>query len=140
MRPVSIARGMPILRHRHSASLPGATAKNLRPQRHGVAYWIERDGAAWLVRRPSSGLLGGMAALPGDDWSAGEPVVADAPIVRHVFTHFALELAIVARPDPVGEGWWQPLETLRQAGLPTLYTRAVSAVLDGGPKPLPRAA
>jgi A/G-specific adenine glycosylase len=121
-------------------AFPRRKPRTIRPKRFGVAYWIERDGAVWLVRRPSRGLLGGMAALPGDDWSAGEPLAAEAPSVRHVFTHFALELAILERPDPVGEGWWQPLDTLGQAGLPTLYKRAVAAVLEGRSGPLQRAA
>src|SRR6185369_10117652 len=32
-----------------------------RPHRHGVAWWIERAGSVWLVRRPAKGVLGGMA-------------------------------------------------------------------------------
>lgn len=119
---------------------PLPKAKRMRPQRFGVAYWTERDDAVWLVRRAPRGLLGGMAALPGDDWSAAEPTTADAPTVRHVFTHFALELAIVERPDPVGDGWWQGLDALGQAGLPTLYKRAVAAVLEGRSGRLQRAA
>ena len=43
----------------------------------------------------------------------------------HVFTHFRLELAVVASDRPTGEGWWQPLDGLVDAGLPTLYRRAV---------------
>jgi A/G-specific adenine glycosylase len=101
-----------------------------RPHRHGIAWWIERDGSVWLVRRPARGVLGGMAALPGSEWtepSAG-PVNAIAA-VRHVFTHFSLDLAIVPRAEPTSEGWWQPLDRLDEAGLPSLYRRAAKLVL-----------
>ena len=101
-----------------------------RPHRNGLAYWIERGGSVWLVRRPASGLLGGMAALPGSDWSKAKPSQVNAiASVRHVFTHFSLDLAIVPRAEPEGEGWWQPLESLAEAGLPTLYRRAAELVL-----------
>jgi A/G-specific adenine glycosylase len=100
-----------------------------RPHRHGVAYWIERNGSVWLVRRPAKGLLGGMAALPGDEWSGAEAAPGTIGTVRHVFTHFSLDLAIVPRCEPVGEGWWQPLDRLSEAGLPTLYRRAAEVVL-----------
>jgi A/G-specific adenine glycosylase len=105
--------------------------KRARPQRHGIAEWIERDGAVWLVRRPPAGLLGGMPALPGGDWT-DEPVAPAAPPlanIRHVFTHFALDLAIVRAARPRGEGWWQPLDRIAEAGLPTLYRRASEQVL-----------
>jgi A/G-specific adenine glycosylase len=52
--------------------------------------------------------------------------------VRHVFTHFSLDLSIVARARPEGEGWWQPLDRLGEAGLPTLYRRAADLVLAAG--------
>ena len=109
---------------------PAPKRKAVRPVRHGVAHWIERDGFVWLVRRPAKGLLGGMAALPGPDWT-GDPAPAGPVLVRvtHVFTHFRLELAIVAAAEPIGEGWWQPIEALADAGLPTLYRRAADMVL-----------
>src|SRR5260221_13417844 len=101
-----------------------------RPHRNGVAYWIERDRRVWLVRRPPSGLLGGMAALPGSDWSEDPPEGLSAiGAVRHVFTHFSLDLHVVPRAEPAGEGWWQPLESLAEAGLPALYRRAAELVL-----------
>jgi A/G-specific adenine glycosylase len=109
---------------------PAPKQRKRRPHRHGVAWWIERGGQVWLVRRPPKGLLGGMAALPGSAWT-------DAPhhgrnvlgTVRHVFTHFSLDLVIERRGDVAGEGWWQPLERLDEAGLPTLYRRAAELAL-----------
>jgi A/G-specific adenine glycosylase len=110
---------------------PRAKIRKDRPTRFGAAWWIERDGALWLIRRPPRGVLGGMAALPGTDWSDARGLFAERIArVRHIFTHFALELDIVERSDPVGEGWWQPLDAIGSAGLPTLYRRAVEAVLD----------
>jgi A/G-specific adenine glycosylase len=62
--------------------------------------------------RPDRGLLGGMAGPPGTDWTEAGPdsaaVAAAEPLrarfravqatVRHVFTHFALDLEVrVAR-------------------------------------------
>jgi A/G-specific adenine glycosylase len=110
---------------------PAPKPKRVRPERHGTAWWIERNGSIWLVRRPAPGLLGGMAALPGSDWR-DEPVPPNAAMVgaiRHVFTHFALSLHVERGERPVGEGWWQPLDTLAQAGLPTLYRRAADLAL-----------
>jgi A/G-specific adenine glycosylase len=111
---------------------PAAKRKAARPTRHGVAWWVERDRFVWLVRRPASGMLGRMSALPGPDWTDG-PEYSGPVLGRltHVFTHFRLELAVVAKKEPVGEGWWQPLESLDEAGLPTLYRRAADAALAG---------
>jgi len=101
-----------------------------RPHRHGVAWWIERGGAIWLVRRPPEGLLGGMAALPGSDWHDAPADPADAiGTVRHVFTHFSLDLQVVRRSETTGEGWWQRIDRLGDAGLPTLYRKAVELAL-----------
>lgn len=108
---------------------PPRKAKGARAKRYGSAYWIERGDCVWLVRRPASGLLGGMAALPSTEFG---PVPMDerpAAVVRHTFTHFELELAIVETAETVGDGWWQPLARLGEAGMPTLYCRAADAVM-----------
>lgn len=112
---------------------PAARRRVTKPVRYGTADWVQRGSAVWLVRRPARGLLGGMAALPGGDWTS-EPVATPTYALaglRHVFTHFELRLSVVAADQPNGEGWWQPIEALGEAGLPTLYRRAAEAVVDG---------
>ena len=126
-------------------AFPVKAPRKVRPVRYGTAQWIERDGAVWLVRRPSKGLLGGMPALPGSEWNT-HPLnlqhnrlpykaaiipykAAELAQVRHLFTHFELHLSVVASARVHGEGWWQPIETLDDIGLPSLYRRAVDAVL-----------
>jgi A/G-specific adenine glycosylase len=114
---------------------PRRGAKVERPQRFGVAFRAERDGALWLVRRPDKGLLGGMAGLPttewrGEAWSRAEalkhaPAKAKwkhAGAVRHVFTHFALTLDVyAAATEPGGEGWWGDA-----SALPTVFKKAAT--------------
>ena len=82
------------------------------------------------MRRPTKGLLGGMAALPGGDWTEADQG-GESPLgtVTHVFTHFRLNLRVERRSEPVGEGWWHPLDELENAGLPTLYRRAAEVAL-----------
>ncbi len=112
------------------AAYPEPKARAVRPHRFGIAYWIEQRGSVWLVRRPPRGVFGGMAALPGPEWTEQAAANVNAlGTVRHVFTHFSLDLAIVPRANPEGEGWWQPLDGLADAGLPTLYRRAADLAL-----------
>ncbi|MBA2918791.1 A/G-specific adenine glycosylase [Sphingomonas sp. MAH-20] len=119
---------------------PIRPAKAARPHRRGFAYWAEADGHVLLVTRPAKGLLGGMRALPTGAWGAA-PSLADAPLsaewrllpepVRHVFTHFSLDLSVacarVRRDEAAGE-WW-PIERLGEAGLPTLFDKAARLAL-----------
>ena len=102
------------------------------PQKYGIAYWIEHEGRVWLVRRPASGLLGGMAALPGTDWTEAPPSSGKAiAAIRHVFTHFSLDLSIELGAEAYGQGWWQPIGALGEAGLPTLYRKGALELLRG---------
>jgi A/G-specific adenine glycosylase len=91
---------------------PKKAPKPVRPLRRGAAFVAVRaDGAVLLRTRPPSGLLGGMSEMPMSDWTEiFDPATAwhDAPLqavwqlitspVRHVFTHFTLEL-VVYRAD-----------------------------------------
>jgi A/G-specific adenine glycosylase len=111
-------------------TFPTSREKRSRPHKHGVAYWTVRDGHVWLVRRPAKGVLGGMAALPGGNWSESASAMRHALcVIRHVFTHFSLDLTLELRSAPVGEGWWHPLDSLASAGLPTLYRKAAAEAL-----------
>lgn len=121
---------------------PVKAAKKAKPTRTGTAFWIERDGAVFLVRREGKGMLGGMRALPDDGWSARSDGHGAPPIsgewraggtVRHSFTHFDLELQLMVGDCadcaslPEGEFW--PVETVEAAGLPTVFAKAARLAL-----------
>jgi len=114
--------------------LPVKAPKKAKPLRQGRAFWIEREDEVWLVRRPDTGMLGGMRALPDDGWNAGGdgsggPDGQPLGLVRHGFTHFDLELSVQRVSDPLGDGEWWPLERLEEAGLPTLFAKAARLAL-----------
>ena len=110
---------------------PEPRKRATRPHKLGIAYWVERGGMVWLVRRPPKGLLGGMVALPSSEWTDVQPNWLNSiGVVRHVFTHFALDLHVVPGSEPIGEGWWHPIDQLTAAGLPTLYRKAADIVMN----------
>jgi A/G-specific adenine glycosylase len=117
--------------------LPARAEKPERPLRHGVAFWLTRaDGAVLLRRRPERGLLGGMIEIPSTPWRTVPWTFAEAvqiaPVtaawlplpgtVRHGFTHFQLELAVVSGVGAT-EGLWSPVERLGDHALPTLMKK-----------------
>nr|WP_246359687.1 A/G-specific adenine glycosylase [Stakelama sediminis] len=120
---------------------PQKAPRRVKPQRYGTMFWIEAEGHVLLVRRPDKGMLGGMLALPTGPWEEAPPGLTDAPIeadwqiadtvVRHVFTHFALDCALAEtrldrQTDAVADGQWWPLREMDAAGLPTLFAKAVA--------------
>lgn len=124
------------------AALPVKPPKKPRPVRLGRAFWIERDGAVWLVTRAGEGMLGGMRALPDDGWSAQGDGDGKFPFgrdwqragrVNHEFTHAALELDVWYHDSisdtPLADGEWWPIERLDEAGLPTLFAKTAQLVL-----------
>ncbi|HEX6103801.1 MAG TPA: A/G-specific adenine glycosylase [Alphaproteobacteria bacterium] len=132
-------------------SLPVKAARGAKPVRRGVAFWAMReDGALLLRRRPESGLLGGMAEVPSTEWRKQgwsiEEALASAPFaadwralpggVVHVFTHFRLELAVLAARAPADlqssdDGYWCPVERLGEEPLPSLMRKVVEHGLKG---------
>jgi A/G-specific adenine glycosylase len=124
--------------------LPAPAQKPDRPQRYGVAFWLIRgDGAVLLRRRPEKGLLGGMIEIPSTPWRAAPwtfaEAVAEAPTavpwspmpgaVNHGFTHFRLELAIVAGAGDA-DGLWSPIDRLGEHALPTLMKKVAAHALS----------
>jgi A/G-specific adenine glycosylase len=112
--------------------------------RRGAAFVALRaDGAVLLRTRPAKGLLGGMAETPTTEWSAnfdGADIGRDAPFkaswrtanqpVRHVFTHFPLELTVLATRLPKGsdapEGMrFTPLTRLDDEPLSTVMRKVI---------------
>ena len=97
-------------------AFPRKAAKKTGETRYGAAFVLRRaDGAILLRTRPAKGLLGGMAEVPTSDWSKDyvlADALADAPLklewrrltlpVRHVFTHFPLELTVFVATGPAG--------------------------------------
>lgn len=123
---------------------PVKPPKKPKPQRSGTAFWIERDGAVWLVRRADKGMLGGMRALPDDGWNARDDGTGEPPIVGewraggqvdHTFTHFHLALSLRLYSGAVhartknDDGEWWPIQRLDEAGLPTLFAKAARLAL-----------
>ena len=126
-------------------AFPVKAAKKLRQVRHGTIFWLERDGAVLLVRRPAKGLLGGMRALPSGPWAETPPGIEGAPAdvewqaseggVTHVFTHLRLECIVMCGTAQSGttrivEGEWWPIDDLAAAGLPGLFVKAVAVMKE----------
>jgi A/G-specific adenine glycosylase len=122
--------------------LPVKGAKAARPVRRGAAFVVrDRTGAVLLMRRPETGLLGGMMQPPLGPWTEDFPSEAEAMgqvpfkadwkkrvgIVRHGFTHFELEIEVyeveVAK-RPKFEGVW--VSDLSKAALPTAMRKIVA--------------
>ena len=120
---------------------PRKTAKAARPHRHGVAYVLTQGDQVGLVRRPPTGLLGGMLALPTSDWrpapftDAEARRFAPAPAdwrhvgeVEHGFTHFTLTLRLFRAEGSARELIWSPRRELD--ALPSVFLKAARAGLD----------
>ncbi len=128
---------------------PRKAPKKAGKARFGAAFVAQREDGAVLVRtRPAKGLLGGMVEVPSSEWSAAyrpDAAARDAPVpaqwrrlaapVRHVFTHFPLELAVFVAHVPfatqVPEGMrFTPLARLRDEAFPSVFLKALEAGLE----------
>jgi A/G-specific adenine glycosylase len=130
-------------------SLPARAPKGPKPLKRGVAFWAMRgDGTVLLRRRPEKGLLGGMMEVPSTPWRPSAWTVEEArraaPVaakwrlvpgmVRHGFTHFDLELTLLAGEargeSPEAFGKWVALDALDSQALPTLMKKIVAHARD----------
>ncbi|MEI9929333.1 MAG: A/G-specific adenine glycosylase [Rhizomicrobium sp.] len=127
-------------------TLPVKGEKAFRPLKRGAAFVArDKDGAVLLIKRPESGLLGGMMQPPLGPWTENFPSRAEAmrhapfkadwkkriDIVRHGFTHFELEIEIyetTVEKRPKVEGQW--VVDLSKAALPTVMRK----IVDNAPK------
>ena len=117
------------------ARWPVKLAKRPRPTRLGTTWWIESGGDVLTIVRPARGLLGGMRALPSNDWRDAAGAAAppfpgawhDLGAVTHGFTHFELVLRVQAirmPTKPALAGQWLNVNDVDGAGLPVLFTKA----------------
>jgi A/G-specific adenine glycosylase len=123
--------------------------------RRGAAFVARRDDDCVLLRtRPPRGLLGGMAEVPTTAWATDfddRQALAAAPqfgiaqnrmawrklsgVVRHVFTHFPLELTVyrieVPRQAAAPAGTrWRAIAELGDEALPSLMHKVLSHGLE----------
>jgi A/G-specific adenine glycosylase len=124
--------------------------------RRGAAFVARRADDCVLIRtRPARGLLGGMAEVPTTEWAADfeeTQALAEAPriigsqklitwrsitwrktagVVRHVFTHFPLELTIYRAEVPgtaeaPAGARWVAINRLGDEALPSLMRKVVA--------------
>jgi A/G-specific adenine glycosylase len=130
-------------------TFPRKAPKREGELRRGAAFVaLRNDGAVLLRTREPTGLLGGMAEPPTSAWEPAYDVgkaVLDAPldarwqrlpgVVRHVFTHFPLELTVyfarVPAATPAPEGMrWTPRAELAAEALPTAMRKVIAHALD----------
>ena len=125
---------------------PEKQPKKPRPFRHGMVFWAVRDDGAVLLRqRPEKGLLGGMIEIPSTEWRGKSWTVneatAEAPVqghwrllegvVRHTFTHFHLELMVLAgavNGQATEEGLWCLPSAFSDHALPTVMKKVARHV------------
>lgn len=132
----------------NAEAYPIRAPKAARPTRYGTAYVaVREDGAILLRKRAPSGLLGGMAEVPGSIWSEDRADAAGAapldldwraapgPVI-HVFTHFRLELEVLtadagmASLPPAGH-WWSAAANVHEEALPNVMKKAIEAARPG---------
>jgi A/G-specific adenine glycosylase len=120
--------------------------------RRGAAFVVLRsDGRVLLRRRPDKGLLASMMEVPGSEWTHDfdeSGARRSAPrlrakvqwrrlhgVVRHVFTHFPLELAVFAAQVPRATAApkgarWAKVGGLAEEALPNVMRKVLAHALD----------
>jgi A/G-specific adenine glycosylase len=140
--------------HGAAETYPRRTPKREGDLRRGAAFVALRaDGYALVRTRPAKGLLGGMTEVPTTEWSNdfdGSQAAESAPrfpslrkqiawrktagMVRHVFTHFPLELTVYvsdvpARTAALKGTRWVRISELGGEALPSLMRKVIAHAL-----------
>jgi A/G-specific adenine glycosylase len=127
--------------------------------RRGAAFVALRaDGRVLLQQRPDKGLLAAMTEVPGSEWNHDfdlaralrqAPRLTRKPrwrrlpgVVRHVFTHFPLELTVFVAAVPRGTrapkaARWVRLADLSEEALPNLMRKVLAHALGKLTLPAP---
>lgn len=133
-------------------SFPRKPPKREGRLRRGAAFVAVRaDGRVLLRQRPEKGLLGAMTEVPGSDWAHDFDMtcaLSSAPRfrskatwrrlpggVRHVFTHFPLELAVFSAQLPratkaLKATRWVKIADLAGEALPNLMRKVLAHALE----------
>ena len=121
---------------------PKKLPKKALPQRFGTMALVERADGAILVRtRPSKGMLGGMTEFVGSDWTAEPPAGSGLPAtvvdvvshgsIDHVFTHFALRLAVftgrLCDETRFGDYRWASAQDIVREPIPAVFAKVWDA-------------
>jgi A/G-specific adenine glycosylase len=128
-------------------SFPRKPPKKTGELRRGAAYVVIRGNEILLQTRPEKGLLGGMTEVPTSQWLADwkdeharyqAPRVEGLPrlrrkvgTVKHVFTHFPLELVVYVakvppRTQPPYGARWIKIAKLQYEALPNLMRKVIA--------------
>jgi len=132
-------------------TFPRKAPKREGKLRRGVAFVALRaDGCVLLRKRPDKGLLASMTEVPGSEWThdfderrglRSAPRLKGAKwwrvpgVVRHVFTHFSLELAVFtaklprATKGPKGARWVSLAGAAGEA-LPNIMRKVLTHALE----------
>lgn len=134
-------------------TFPRKTEKAEGALRKGAAFVVLREDDHILLRtRPDKGLLASMTEVPGSEWSAeykestkAAPVAGlkwekTAGVVRHVFTHFPLELTVyrtgVAKRMRAPKAMrFVALGALEDEALPSVMRKVIAHALEIERKP-----
>lgn len=119
-----------------TARIPASRPKKTVPTRSCVVVWVRNaEGAHYLEKRPASGIWGALWSLPqfesmetAQAWAASQGYAEGAVLdtVRHVFTHFKLDitpvrsevLTVPAHATSASDALWADADTLATLGIP----------------------
>lgn len=115
--------------------LPLKPVKPTRPKRYGHSFIMRHANKICIEKRPEKGLLASLYQFPTSEF-LNEKTTPSYPFeatwehigtVRHIFTHFELELALwETNVANTNTGLWAELSNLSNYGMPTMFKKALT--------------